>query len=55
MDETYGRVKGNWRYLYRAVDSTGAIFDFLLSGKQDAAAAKRFLAKALGRANLHCT
>ena len=30
MDETYVRVKGKWRYLYRAVDSTGAILDFLL-------------------------
>ena len=46
MDETYVRVKGKWRYLYRAVDSTGATLDFLLSAKQDAAAAKRFLAKA---------
>jgi transposase, IS6 family len=42
VDETYIRVKGKWRYLYRAVDSSG----FLLSAKQDAAAAKRFLAKA---------
>ena len=45
------RVKGTWRYLYRTVDSTGAILDFLLSAKQDAAAAKRLLAKALGRIN----
>ena len=45
------RVKGKWRYLYRAVDSTVATLDFLLSAKQDAAAAKRFLAKALGVAN----
>jgi IS6 family transposase len=51
MDETYIRVKGKWRYLYRAVDSSGATIDFLLSAKQDAAAAKRFLAKALGRQN----
>ena len=51
MDETYVRVKGKWRYLYRAVDSTGATLDFLLSAKRDAAAAKRFLAKALGGEN----
>src|SRR6201993_4327071 len=51
VDETYIRVKGKWRYLYRAVDSSGATIDFLLSAKQDAAAAKRFLAKALGGAN----
>src|SRR5204862_3329112 len=51
VDETYVRVKGQWRYLYRAVDSSGATLDFLLSAKQDAVAAKRFLAKALGRPN----
>ena len=51
VDETYIRVKGKWRYLYRAVDSSGATLDFLLSAKQDAAAAKRFLTKALGRQN----
>ena len=51
VDETYIRVKGKWRYLYRAVDSSGATLDFLLSAKQDAVAAKRFLAKALGRQN----
>ena len=51
VDETYIRVKGKWRYLYRAVDSSGATIDFLLSAKQDVAAAKRFLAKALGRQN----
>jgi transposase, IS6 family len=51
VDETYIRVKGKWRYLYRAVGSTGATLDFLLSAKQDADAAKRFLAKALGRQN----
>ena len=49
MDETYVRVKGKWRYLYRAVDSTGATLDFLLSAKQDAAAAKRFQSKSAGR------
>ncbi len=38
-------------YLYRAVDSAGAAIDFLLSAKRDAAAAERFLAKALGGEN----
>ena len=51
MDETFIRVKGKWVYLYRAVDSSGATIDFLLSAKRDAAAAERFLAKALGGAN----
>src|SRR5256886_12360699 len=51
MDETSVRVEGQWRYLYRAVDSSGATLDFLLSATQDAEAAKRFLTKALGREN----
>ena len=47
VDETYLRVAGKWTYLYRAVDSTGATIDFLLSSRRDAAAAKRFFQKAL--------
>ena len=47
VDETYCRVAGSWTYLYRAVDSTGATIDFLLSAKRDAVAAKRFLQKAV--------
>ena len=46
-DETYIRVAGTWTYLYRAVDSTGATIDFLLSARRDAAVAKRFFQKAL--------
>ena len=51
VDETYIRVKGKWSYLYRAVDSTGASIDFLLSARRDAAAAKRFFQKALRSPN----
>jgi IS6 family transposase len=51
VDETYIRLKGKWVYLYRAVDSSGATIDFLLSAKRDAAAVERFLAKALGGEN----
>ena len=47
VDETYLRVAGKWTYLYRAVDSTGATIDFLLSARRDAAAARRFFQKAL--------
>jgi transposase, IS6 family len=47
VDETYCRVAGKWTYLYRAVDSTGATIDFLLSATRDAIAAKRFFQKAL--------
>ena len=35
VDETYVRVKGRWCYLYRAIDSTGATIDFVLSGLRD--------------------
>jgi transposase-like protein len=47
VDETYIRVQGRWCYLYRAIDSTGAIIDFLLSAFRDAAAAKRLFRQAL--------
>src|SRR5277367_3519748 len=47
VDETYIRVKGWWSYLYRAIDSTGATIDFLLSTLRDADAAKRLFRKAL--------
>jgi len=47
VDETYIRVKGRWCYLYRAIDSTGATIDFLLSAFRDADAAKRLFRKAL--------
>lgn len=43
---TYLKIKGEWNYLYRAVDSTGQTIDFLLTAKRDAAAAKRFFRKA---------
>jgi DDE superfamily endonuclease len=48
VDETYIRVQGSWCYLYRAIDSTGATIDFLLSALRDAAATKRLLRKVLG-------
>ena len=47
VDETYVRVKGRWCYLYRAIDSSGATIDFLLSSLRDAAAAKQLFRKAL--------
>jgi putative transposase len=49
MDETYIRVKGQWYYLYRAVDKTGQTIDFLLTEHRDEAAARRFLTKAIRR------
>jgi putative transposase len=47
MDEAYVRVKGSWKYLYRAVDKTGATVDFRLTAKRDRKAAPRFLSKAI--------
>jgi transposase-like protein len=38
---------GEWKYLYRAVDSEGNTLDFMLSAKRDARAAERFFRKAL--------
>jgi putative transposase len=48
LDETYVKVKGSWKYLYRAVDKTGATVDFLLTARRDRKAALRFLRKAIG-------
>lgn len=47
MDETYIKVKGQWKYLYRAVDTAGQTIDFLLTVKRDAAAALRLFRKAI--------
>jgi len=47
VDETYVRVSGQWKYLYRAVDRLGQTVDFLLTTKRDEAAARRFFEKAI--------
>ena len=48
MDETYIKVKGEWYYLYCAVDKAGKTIDFMLSEKRDKKAAIRFFSKAIG-------
>ena len=55
MDETYIRVKGQWYYLYRAVDKTGQTIDFLLTAQRDEPAARRFLTKAIRRHGVPAT
>ena len=47
VDETYIKVKGKWKYFYRAVDSNGDTIDFMLSAKRNLKAAKKFFKKAL--------
>ena len=48
VDETYIKIKGEWKYLYRAVDSAGDTIEFLLTSKRNKKAAKRFFKKMLG-------
>jgi transposase-like protein len=52
VDETYIKIKGNWQYLYRAVDSTGNTLDWMLSRYRNESAAKRFFKKIIS--NPHC-
>ena len=47
MDETYIKVKGVWKYLYRAVDKAGKTVDFLLTARRDKAAALLFFEKSM--------
>src|SRR5450830_132336 len=47
MDETYIKVGGQWKYLYRAVDKQGRAIDFLLRAKRDTVAAAKFFEKAM--------
>ena len=47
LDETYSKVKGQWKYLYRPVDKKAMTVDYLLTAKRDTKAAKRFLSKAI--------
>src|ERR1700734_3378367 len=46
VDETYVKVQGRWRYLYRAIDRSGALVDVMFSEHRDMAAAKAFFQSA---------
>ena len=48
VDETYVKVAGRWRYVYRAIDQSGQIIDLSVSPRRDIQAARRFFAAALG-------
>ncbi|WP_321930485.1 IS6 family transposase [Paraburkholderia guartelaensis] len=47
VDETYVKIKGQWKYLYRAVEKAGNTVDFLLRAHRDKAATRRYFAKAI--------
>jgi putative transposase len=49
MDETYVKVRGQWKYLYRAVYKAGNTADFLLRAHHDKAAVRRYFEKAIDR------
>ncbi len=48
MDETYIKIKGVWKYLYRAVGKEGNTVDFLLTNRRQRMSAQSFLIKAIG-------
>jgi len=48
VDETYLKVGGRWRYVYRAVDQFGKVIDVYVSPRRDAEAARRFFDRAIG-------
>jgi transposase-like protein len=50
-DETYAKVAGRWRYIYRAIDQFGQVIDMFVSARRDAKAAPRFFARAIGTTN----
>jgi transposase-like protein len=47
VDETYVKVAGRWRYVYRAIDQFGQVIDVFVSSRRDAKAARRFLERAI--------
>jgi transposase-like protein len=52
VDETYVKVGGTWRYLFRAIDQFGQVIDVFLSPRRDAKAARRFFERAMGRTRI---
>jgi transposase-like protein len=48
VDETYVKVAGQWRYVYRAIDQFGQVIDVFVSPRRDVRAARRFFQQAIG-------
>jgi transposase-like protein len=55
VDETYLKVGGTWRYLFRAIDQFGQVIDVYRSSRRDGAAARRFFDRAIGRTRISPT
>jgi transposase-like protein len=51
-DETYVKIAGHWRYVYRAIDQFGQVIDVYVSERRDAAAARRFFERAINSTNV---
>src|SRR5438128_1533326 len=49
VDETYVKVAGSWRYVFRAIDQFGQVIDVFLSSRRDGKSAQRFFERAIGR------
>jgi IS6 family transposase len=52
LDETYVKVTGQWRYVYRAIDQFGQVVDVFVSRRRDTTAACRFFKQAIGTTKL---
>jgi transposase-like protein len=52
LDETYVKVAGQWRYVYRAIDQFGQVIDVFVSPRRDAASARRFFERAVSSTNV---
>jgi transposase-like protein len=48
VDETYVKIAGRWRYVYRAIDQFGQVIDVFVSPRRDGIAARRFFERASG-------
>jgi transposase-like protein len=52
VDETYVKVAGQWRYVYRAIDQFGQVIDVFVSPRRDVRAARRLFERAIGRTKI---
>ncbi len=55
VDETYLKVRGTWRYLFRAIDQFGQVIGVFLSPRRNREATRRFFAQAISRTRVSPT